>query len=132
LLNNQLKNLSGQATTNKTKLRGLSPQANYTDRATAAVGEVVPTFAGKAANLNAFTNYQSNTSTNKHSSRAISSEPSETQKSVVSNELVAVKHKFMLRSEETAPPVCDAFGRKMVNYRKILFVFREPLSHRRK
>jgi hypothetical protein len=28
------------------KLRGLSPQANYTDRATAAVGEVVPTFAG--------------------------------------------------------------------------------------
>jgi hypothetical protein len=25
-------------------LRGLSPQANYTDRATAAVGEVVPTF----------------------------------------------------------------------------------------
>jgi hypothetical protein len=31
----------------KLKLRGLSPQANYTDRATAAVGEVVPTFAGK-------------------------------------------------------------------------------------
>jgi hypothetical protein len=30
----------------KTKLRGLSPQANYTDRATAAVGEVVPTFCG--------------------------------------------------------------------------------------
>jgi hypothetical protein len=29
-----------------TKLRGLSPQANYTDRATAAVGEVVPTFCG--------------------------------------------------------------------------------------
>jgi hypothetical protein len=29
------------------KLRGLSPQANYTDRATAAVGEVVPTFAGR-------------------------------------------------------------------------------------
>jgi hypothetical protein len=28
------------------KLRGLSPQANYTDRATAAVGEVVPTFCG--------------------------------------------------------------------------------------
>jgi hypothetical protein len=27
----------------KKKLRGLSPQANYTDRATAAVGEVVPT-----------------------------------------------------------------------------------------
>jgi hypothetical protein len=26
-------------------LRGLSRQANYTDRATAAVGEVVPTFA---------------------------------------------------------------------------------------
>jgi hypothetical protein len=31
----------------KTKLRGLSPQVNYTDRATAAVGEVVPTFAGR-------------------------------------------------------------------------------------
>jgi hypothetical protein len=31
----------------KTKLRGLSPQANYTDRATAAVGEVVPTFTGR-------------------------------------------------------------------------------------
>jgi hypothetical protein len=31
----------------KTKLRGLSPQANYTDRATTAVGEVVPTFAGR-------------------------------------------------------------------------------------
>jgi hypothetical protein len=30
----------------KTKLRGLSPQANYTDRATAPVGEVVQTFAG--------------------------------------------------------------------------------------
>jgi hypothetical protein len=29
------------------KLRGLSPQAKYTDRATAAVGEVVPTFAGR-------------------------------------------------------------------------------------
>jgi hypothetical protein len=29
------------------KLRGLSPQANYTDRATAAVGEVMPTFAGR-------------------------------------------------------------------------------------
>jgi hypothetical protein len=29
----------------KKNLRGLSPQANYTDRATAAVGEVVPTFA---------------------------------------------------------------------------------------
>jgi hypothetical protein len=29
------------------KLRGLSPQANYTNRATAAVGEVVPTFAGR-------------------------------------------------------------------------------------
>jgi hypothetical protein len=34
-------------TTNKNKLRGLSPQANYIDRATAAVGEVVPTFAGR-------------------------------------------------------------------------------------
>jgi hypothetical protein len=31
----------------KTKLRGLSPQANYTDRATAAVGEVMPTFADR-------------------------------------------------------------------------------------
>jgi hypothetical protein len=31
----------------KTKLRGLSPQANYTDWATAAVGKVVPTFAGR-------------------------------------------------------------------------------------
>jgi hypothetical protein len=31
----------------KTKLRGLSPQANYTDRATTTVGEVVPTFAGR-------------------------------------------------------------------------------------
>jgi hypothetical protein len=29
----------------KTKIRGLSPQANYTYRETAAVGEVVPTFA---------------------------------------------------------------------------------------
>jgi hypothetical protein len=36
-----------QKTTKLTKLRGLSPQANYTDRATAAVGEVVPTFAGR-------------------------------------------------------------------------------------
>jgi hypothetical protein len=34
-------------TTKKTKLRGLSPQANYTDRATAAVGEVVSTFADR-------------------------------------------------------------------------------------
>jgi hypothetical protein len=33
--------------TKQKKLRGLSPQANYTDRATAAVGEVVPTFAGR-------------------------------------------------------------------------------------
>jgi hypothetical protein len=31
----------------KKKLRGLSPQANYNNRATAAVGEVVPTFAGR-------------------------------------------------------------------------------------
>jgi hypothetical protein len=31
----------------KTKLRVLSPQANYTDLATAAVGEVVPIFAGR-------------------------------------------------------------------------------------
>jgi hypothetical protein len=29
------------------KLLGLSPKANYTDRATAAIGEVVPTFAGR-------------------------------------------------------------------------------------
>jgi hypothetical protein len=29
------------------KLRGLSPQANYTDRATAAVSEVVQNFAGR-------------------------------------------------------------------------------------
>jgi hypothetical protein len=29
------------------KLRGLSPQANYPDRATAAVAEVVPTFADR-------------------------------------------------------------------------------------
>jgi hypothetical protein len=29
------------------KLRGLSLQANYTDRATAAVDEVVPTFADR-------------------------------------------------------------------------------------
>jgi hypothetical protein len=35
----------------KTKLRGLSPQANYTDRATAAVVEVVPTFAGRGQNF---------------------------------------------------------------------------------
>jgi hypothetical protein len=31
----------------KKKLRGLSPQANYTDRATAAVDEVMPTFADR-------------------------------------------------------------------------------------
>jgi hypothetical protein len=31
----------------KKKLRGLSPQANYTDRATATVGAIVPTFAGR-------------------------------------------------------------------------------------
>jgi hypothetical protein len=36
-----------QQSTNKKKLRGLGPQANYTDRATAAVGEVMPTFVGK-------------------------------------------------------------------------------------
>jgi hypothetical protein len=37
-----------QWTITKTKkLRGLSPQANYTDRATVAVGEVVPTFADR-------------------------------------------------------------------------------------
>jgi hypothetical protein len=33
--------------TKLTKLRGLSPQTNYTDRATAAVGEVMPTFADR-------------------------------------------------------------------------------------
>jgi hypothetical protein len=38
---------TGVSILKKTKLRGLSPQANYTDRATAAVGEVVPTFAGR-------------------------------------------------------------------------------------
>jgi hypothetical protein len=31
----------------KKKLRGLIPQENYTDRATAAVGEVLPTCAGR-------------------------------------------------------------------------------------
>jgi hypothetical protein len=31
----------------KKKLRGLSPQANYTDRETATVDEVVQTFAGR-------------------------------------------------------------------------------------
>jgi hypothetical protein len=31
----------------RNKLLGLSPQANYTDRVTAAFGEVVPTFAGR-------------------------------------------------------------------------------------
>jgi hypothetical protein len=30
----------------KKNLRGLSPQANYTNRAAAAVGEVVPSFVG--------------------------------------------------------------------------------------
>jgi hypothetical protein len=40
----------------KTKLRGLSPQANYTDRATASVGEVVPTFAGRGCCLVSATN----------------------------------------------------------------------------
>jgi hypothetical protein len=40
-IHNHLKSLK------KTKLRGLSPQANYSDRATAAVGEVVSTFAGR-------------------------------------------------------------------------------------
>jgi hypothetical protein len=29
------------------KLRGLSPQANYTDRMTTTVGEVMPTFVGR-------------------------------------------------------------------------------------
>jgi hypothetical protein len=32
---------------NNMKLRGLSPQVNYTDRATTAVGEVVSTFADR-------------------------------------------------------------------------------------
>jgi hypothetical protein len=31
---------------NKKKLHGLSPRANYTDRATAAVGEVIANFCG--------------------------------------------------------------------------------------
>jgi hypothetical protein len=31
----------------KKKIRGRSPQVNYTDPATAAVGEVVPTFVGR-------------------------------------------------------------------------------------
>jgi hypothetical protein len=31
----------------KKKLLGLSPQPNYTDRATAAIDEVVPTFADR-------------------------------------------------------------------------------------
>jgi hypothetical protein len=38
---------SHRQTVLKKKLRGLSPQANYTDRATAAVGEVVLTFVGR-------------------------------------------------------------------------------------
>jgi hypothetical protein len=38
------------------KLRRLSPQANYTDRATAAVGEVVPTFAGRGCCVVSTTN----------------------------------------------------------------------------
>jgi hypothetical protein len=42
----------------KTKLRGLSPQANYTDRATAAVGQVVPTFAGRGCCVVSATNSQ--------------------------------------------------------------------------
>jgi hypothetical protein len=33
--------------TKKLNSVALSPQANYTDRATAPVGEVVPTFAGR-------------------------------------------------------------------------------------
>jgi hypothetical protein len=37
--------LGRQMIGDETKLRGLSPQANYADRATAAVGETVPTFA---------------------------------------------------------------------------------------
>jgi hypothetical protein len=40
-----------------TKLRGLSPQANYTDRATAAVDEVVPTFAGRGCYVVSATDY---------------------------------------------------------------------------
>jgi hypothetical protein len=31
----------------KNKLRGISPQANYTDRATAACRQLVPTFADR-------------------------------------------------------------------------------------
>jgi hypothetical protein len=41
------KNMKPETQLKKTKLRGLSSQANYTDQATAAVGEVVPTFAGR-------------------------------------------------------------------------------------
>jgi hypothetical protein len=37
----------GNEPSKKKKLHGLSLQANYTDRATTAVGEVMPTFAGR-------------------------------------------------------------------------------------
>jgi hypothetical protein len=37
----QRRDLTKQNKTKQKKLRGLSPQANYTDRATAAVGKVV-------------------------------------------------------------------------------------------
>jgi hypothetical protein len=35
-----------QKNKNKNKLRGFSPQANYTDRATAVVGQVSANFSG--------------------------------------------------------------------------------------
>jgi hypothetical protein len=46
-MSNDTKSFKLKLTTFLLKLRGLSPQANYTDRATAAVGEVVPTFADR-------------------------------------------------------------------------------------
>jgi hypothetical protein len=47
LFSDAVRSLNCVALNDKKKLRGLSPQAKYTDRATAAVGEVVPTFAGR-------------------------------------------------------------------------------------
>jgi hypothetical protein len=47
---------SQQQKQKKTKPRGLSPQGKYTDRATAAVGEVVPTFAGRGCYVVSATN----------------------------------------------------------------------------
>jgi hypothetical protein len=45
-----------QTTQPTNKLRSLSPQANYTDRATAAVGEIVPTFADRGCYVVSSTN----------------------------------------------------------------------------